>query len=338
MMGLSPGFCLKLFKASAVMGSGLATPRFNAITYRAASTPKVLETIRPVFGSDDANSLFKVVQGQSTNTVEVPPALVLPEIDGKYTPISKLELSELGKELVKKDPNLMSMLKDEWSYDALEIELLLNPASADKTAQGKAYLRIKYDMSSIPSPPLPHFFYGVIDYVSKKKIEPGDVANVFFDPKNNRGTAPQLDDFGLVWGWDKTGIKTSAPGFGTGSTWKFCGTCSDLGAKVDCELGVSPSSNEPHEIFEFRVPFNMVKQNDIISSYATVGNYVKDYWFSYPQNGRYKIPDTWGYLSFSTNPIPGLIRPFDIAALSVLTTLSTLALFKRYSKKGKYLL
>jgi len=205
-------------------------------------------------------SPIKVAYGQSENVVEVPPALILPKIDGNYTSISELELSELGKELAKKDPNLMSQIMDEWNYDAIEIKLLPNPMGTAKA--GEAYLRIKYDKPT-------DSFYGVIDHVSKRKIEPGDLANVFFDPKNHRLSAPLEDDIGMVWGWgEKTGEKTARLYLGTGIGWKTGGDYGELGIKVDCGLGKSPLSSEPHEIFEFRFPLDRIKQSDIVSFVA----------------------------------------------------------------------
>ena len=126
----------------------------DVIVFLNNSGKRIADTLGKFFESQ------KVVYGQSGDEVEAPPAIILPKIDGKYTPAAELELSELGKELVKKDPNLMSQIVDEWNYDALEIKLLPNPVGIAKA--GEAYLRIKYDKPS-------NSFYGVIDHVSKKK-------------------------------------------------------------------------------------------------------------------------------------------------------------------------
>jgi hypothetical protein len=44
--------------------------------------------------------------------VQVPPAIVRPNIDGKYTPVEELEFTDIGKLTVESNPSLMP--KDEW--------------------------------------------------------------------------------------------------------------------------------------------------------------------------------------------------------------------------------
>jgi hypothetical protein len=52
------------------------------------------------------------VYAQEQEAIQIPPAIVRPNIDGRYTPVEELEFTDIGKQTVEQNPELMP--KNEW--------------------------------------------------------------------------------------------------------------------------------------------------------------------------------------------------------------------------------
>jgi len=166
--------------------------------------------------------------------IEVPPALILPKIDGRLTPTSELELSKLGRELIGKDPNIMP--RDEWENDSFVSKMFLY-----KTYSGKetfeAYFMTKHDEN---------YLYCYVDFVSARSRY---LVSLFFDTRLDGWKSPSAEDDIDIYLW-----------------WKYSGKppmiFSFVGHEIPyeeeivarAEVGKSPRSANDHAQYEIAVP------------------------------------------------------------------------------------
>jgi hypothetical protein len=120
----------------------------------------------------------------------IPPAIVTPKIDGQYTPVDQLQLTETGKQAVENDPTLKP--KYEWG-DSTEMQLPLYNATHALNTEFKPewYVALKHDDK---------WLYAMIDAVSDAKVGEHTPTNdtrqeiiFWFDKFISEGTSYYID-------------------------------------------------------------------------------------------------------------------------------------------------
>lgn len=99
-------------------------------------------------------------RGYASQINQIPPAIVTPKIDGKYTPVDQLNFTDIGKQAAQQDPTLMP--KDEWD-DSTEGKLGLENATwaLNKTLRPEWYIDFKHDDK---------WLYAMVDAVSDTHV------------------------------------------------------------------------------------------------------------------------------------------------------------------------
>jgi len=194
-----------------------------------------------VLGATYAASKLPKAYAHSGDVIEVPPALIIPEIDGQYTtPVENLGRSILGKE--KEEEGWV--YKNEW-----EDARLISFYPGFNWVHGISNLRIKHDEE---------WLYGIVDFISDEEINNTDWCHVSIDIKNDGGNLPQTDDYLFAGEWDTRGSPKLSCYMrqGAGKETEFDGWSDTLKMKdafMASSKNTSPDSDVEHLIYEFKI-------------------------------------------------------------------------------------
>jgi len=201
---------------------------------------------------------------------------------------------------------------EEWA-DALTVTLA---KSSDSSKDATAYLYAKHDDSS---------FYFLIDFVSATSLNASyDGAGIIIDSLHHWGNEPQSDDrrFDSTW----TGGQMAV---GTGATeWDWD---NPLPQGVEIAMSMTNSSNlsQKHEVSEFKIPFSIFPELEDTIGFAAsayAGSSTSFKFAIWPEPYYRDLPNTWGELTVSSEPIPEFeIIPF----VMVIGIVATLVILKR---------
>jgi hypothetical protein len=207
---------------------------------------------------------------------------------------------------------------DEWS-DAVVVTMFL--ALNSNYGNGTAYLYAKHDASN---------FYFLIDYVSATTLSnPSDSVALEIDPLHDGGNAPQPDDRYIYSIYPSSGGMTNGTG---GADWSCCSSLPS-GVKIAMSMSASPNLSQPHEITEIQIPFSIFPglQNTIgFAAAAITGVSASGRLAIWPHNYYRNVPNTFGELTISANPIP--IPEFNgiwLLTVTILLGTITIGLLRR---------
>jgi len=99
------------------------------------------------------------LQSGTSSPVEVPPAVVQPNIDGRYTPLQDLKLTSLGQQLAEQDKAWLPT--DEWSNDSVQIKYSLFYKPLKEPYTPEWYISLKQDGK---------WLYVLVDAVSETRM------------------------------------------------------------------------------------------------------------------------------------------------------------------------
>jgi hypothetical protein len=208
---------------------------------------------------------------------------------------------------------------DEWS-DAFVATMFLGMSSSTYR-NGTAYLYAKHDAMNL---------YFLTDYVSATTLNPAsDRVGLQIDPLHNAGNTPQPDDRYMFSTYPSGG----GMGNGTGSARWNC--CSPLPSGVKIAISMAPSVNlaQPHEITELQVPFSIFSEIQSTIGFgvgALNGSGVAAQLAIWPHKYYIDIPNTYGQLTVSSNPVPEFDGVWPLIVVSLSATLVILRLrFRR---------
>jgi hypothetical protein len=263
------------------------------------------------------NSQIKVVYGSTgSSAVAIPPALVKPVIDGKYTPLDQLQLTPLGEKWITqgKDP----MPKNEWD-DAVESKLIVisrNTDPARGSTNPEAYLRAK--------------FYGdrfgiLVDFVSDQSVRPNaDRMSIFFDTQNVGKSDPGTPGAYYI----TLEYKTSSPDSLdiTQSSVAQPGIPFPPGTvKYKSSLSPSPRLSENHKIIEAEFDLNLLTKYSKKIGFD-ISTFTGLSWLRYSIDRKENI-----YFSDETLPIPEFASPLFYSG----SVLAAAYAISKLSKKRK---
>jgi hypothetical protein len=196
---------------------------------------------------------------------------------------------------------------EEWA-DALTVTLA---KSISSSRNATAYLYAKHDDSN---------FYFLVDFVSATSLNAAyDGAAITIDPLHNGGNGPQPDDrrFDSTWTGGQMAVGTGA------AEWNWD---NPLPQGVEIDMSVTNSSNlsQQHEVSEFKIPFSVFPElQDTIgfAAAAYAGSSTSFKLAIWPEPHYRDIPNTWGELTVSSEPIPEFeLVPF-VMVIGIVATL-----------------
>ena len=179
---------------------------------------------------------------------------------------------------------------EEWA-DALTVTLA---KSSDSSKDATAYLYVKHDDSS---------FYFLIDFVSATSLNATyDGAGIIIDSLHNWGNGPQSDDrrFDSTWTGGQMAVGTGA------AEWDW-GTPLPQGVEIVMSTTNSSNLSQEHEVSEFKIPFSIFPELEDTIGFAAsayAGNSTSFRLAIWPEPYYRDIPNTWGELTVSSEPIP----------------------------------
>jgi hypothetical protein len=206
---------------------------------------------------------------------------------------------------------------DEWT-DAVEVSLVFTQGS------GKAYSKAKYD---------DNYLYVLIDFVSDQQTQGGDMAMVAVDPKNNRGSDPQTDDFTLVFRWNTPTQSVSLIGWGTGGQESVWGNLGE-GFNAACSNNAEndPYGKAPHLTYEFQIPMKLTSPTGAGSfSLSATGFGIGVSAFNgqtgacaWPGGVDLAVPEGYASVTFTTKVVPEFSTAMSIVLFLVLAVATIL--------------
>jgi len=172
------------------------------------------------------------------------------------------------------------------------------------------------------------------DYVKDYSTTAGDYAWVIWDQKNDGGSKPMTDDYGLTVSYMSGSSYDVLLQQGTGTGWGAFEPASSSGitAASSSDAVNDPYAGTKHVIYEFRMPRELIDNSSVITK---VGFYTGAYdggdnmGISSPRIADYRDPNSWGALTFSV-PVP----EFQEAYLVVATLLGASLFVLRRGKKN----
>jgi len=262
--------------------------------------------------------------GHSGSVIEVPPTLIIPEIDGKYTPVENLGRSILGKEREEEG----WVYKNEW-----EDARLVSLRNAFDWYHGVSNLAIKHDENWV---------YGIVDFISDEKNNGGDWLHISIDTKNDGGNIPQIDDylFGGEWHGRSSPRLSCYMRRGTGKETEAEGWSNTLTMKdalIASSKATSPNSDSEHLVYEFKISKKYFGGSPFVGMYLNVlDSGLSGSFMIWPFNEPrflWSQPSTWGDIEFlsieSKYAIPESSRTTELATAAIIATTGGLAMMKR---------
>jgi len=184
-------------------------------------------------------NFIKNVYAHSGDVAYAQPALIRPRVvDGKFTPVEELELTNLGEE--KKQ-------NEGWTYeheyrDTDTKEVLMNVVQGENVP---AYFRVKYDIDNDD-------LYVQTSLLYSEFEKEGANILLWFDPKNDGGDLPQQDDF-IVF--VSSGVLKGGMYKGTGDGWSSrLPLPEDIEVGLSLDDGTSSPYKTPNICAEFKIP------------------------------------------------------------------------------------
>jgi len=261
---------------------------------------------------------IKPAYGSPNDVLVVPPAVVKPVIDGKYTPLENLEFTEIGKESPWRN-----QVKNEWD-DAVEAKyIVINPGFPSES-KPEWYIRLKHDEK---------YLYVLVDAVSDKEIgkvyKEGNITrdsrqwfDFLFDTMNMGKSDPGTP--GVYWiGFEFMTKDYIKAGNIYGNVLPPGNLLPSKYYKYAWSLSSSPHSPEPHINLElaFDLPL-LTKYNNIIT-YSSMGGDIS-----------FNLLEVGGKADLlGTTPIPEFSKLQKTLGLGVSLAICLIALKKYINKK-----
>jgi len=261
--------------------------------------------------------------------LSVLPALVIPQVDGEYTPVEELERTELGKEKEGEG----------WTFNhEWEDARLIPLRNAFEWVHGVGNFAMKHDEN---------WLYGIIDFISDKNID-GGMCFISVDTTNNGGDLPQTDDYLFAGEWQTRGspILYCYMRQGTGKETEVDGWGNTLrmkDASMACSKAASPRSDVEHSIYEFAISKKYFGNSSVAGVYLSVWDPEERSFMIWPFNEPRLLgskPSLWGDVEFLPMENKYAIPEFSHAAGPVASAgIAAAAALAGYStmKKRKYL-
>jgi len=181
-------------------------------------------------------NFIKNVYAHSGDVAYAQPALIRPKVvDGKFTRVEELELTNLGKE----------KQNEGWTYeheyrDTDTKEILMNIVEGESIP---AYFRVKYDIDNDD-------LYVQTSLLYSEFEKEGANIILWFDPKNDGGDVAQSDDFAI---WVASGALEG--GIATGNGWrKYLSLPEDIKVGLSLDDGMNSPYKTPNVCAEFKIP------------------------------------------------------------------------------------
>lgn len=191
---------------------------------------------------------------------------------------------------------------DEWS-DAV-VATMVYGGTSPSVSNGTAYLYAKHDANN---------FYFLIDFVSATSLDAvNDAAAIQIDSLHNGGNTPQTDDRRF----DSTYPSGGTMWVGTGTGWNRNNPLPS-GVQMAMSIGSSTNLAQPHEISEFQIPFSIFPGMQSVIGFAATA-YTSSMLSIWPHLYYRDIPNTWGELTISPNPVPEFASIWLVVAASIL--------------------
>ena len=147
------------------------------------------------------------------------------------------------------------------------------------------------------------------------------------DGKHDLGSAPRKDDFALAIEWSNPSAYTVMLRWGNGTGWKAWNTTLPTGFKA--VASTNPQNNPyldiSHMIYEFQIPKSSLNSTNIGFYVVAYNVEVKMTW----QTSQETIPNTWGNLPLTSEPIPEF--PAPLLMLSIALIVAVMLLRKQQS-------
>jgi len=185
--------------------------------------------------------------------------------------------------------------KDEWG-DSSRHSLFF-------TKGGEGDLRVKED---------DNFLYALIDYFADLKRQKGDFAGMIIDQRNDFGDEPQTDDFMLICQWSSDLEHTAGAlkwrgGEPRGLNWRdVIQLPSGVEISSSDDASNDPVAKEPHMIYEFKIPRNLVGYPSIgfvvFTGDGEMGRATSTWPPARLERNLFDDPSQWGELIFPTPP------------------------------------
>jgi hypothetical protein len=163
----------------------------------------------------------------------------------------------------------------------------------------------------------------------------GDQYVICYDSNNDGGTAPQTDDFKIVI----TGHGTSATAAwyrGTGSAWTAVTGPAASAFDFKESLATSPTSSTPHYMVEAKIDkqdtaafgITVLGMNFAMKlNYTDAGTSTSQSWPPAPASND--VPNSWGYVPYSMDPVPESLNVGVVLALSSVAVIAGVIIVRK---------
>src|SRR3989338_7345260 len=244
------------------------------------------------------------VSAHSGDSYSLPPAILVPKLDGKFTPVKDLQFSDIGKNLSWKD-----QVKHEYD-DALKIQLY----DFETKQPVDSYLYLKVDEK---------YLYFMFDDIRDRTIKFGAGFDIGFDVNHNGEYKPP-DIIFIGQKKAKWDLALSTPHGGT----RRVSPSEQFNALMS--LDKSPNSTVSHILAEGEIDRQLIDFSQKKGFYADVHDGLNSTTSAVHANRWPGNESTYADIAYSTIPIPEYANPLAIMFLS---SLLTYTLLKRRKKK-----